>query len=808
MVNLDLNTSYNPKGGNSPVSPVSSPQPQPPAQAQDAPGYQPWNPANILPAMGASVNKILLGAPQAIAGVFTGKNFGVKDPATLEAMNKGGQMGDIGATGLSMVGAPEYVLGKGLLAGAEALGAGRGLGGVLLSKLAPEAADAAPELASTLANNAGYGAKLASQLGTMKQALQQGAGSILDKLGTGLGTLDNAATLGGAVRQNIAYNMIPSAINETTSGNHNYWGTLGEGALGVPQGVAGNLIGKIVGGIKNLPTALDTTSSDFTRDWLGSTFGTSAKNLKAGLVNGSMASEETVDGMLNNMATTLDKYGISTKNQARDLLKTAGNIFDQAGQAYDATGGITADQLFDQATSSPVVAKYLQAYKAKGNQNILDMLDNINGVESYSDQRQILNNWFQSATKSADPAMNAMAPVTTDIKQIIDNEAFDRLPPEAQMALGGNTVDDAKQIWGALTPIRKALSTGALKPDKLGIGSDTFAKLAMFAGPNPASAAVALFGNKVTGVAANAANQMIGGVKKAVAPGLQELAQSPAVAAIANSPIVNTLSKQGGLYGQLTGPAMNALSQGLGTNTNYQLPASGDNSQLAASGDNSKLADSGYGSKLAAGGPAMNLGGSAVPSLNAGYNPKATGVNANPNARLEYGLQQEYYKAMGGMGGAPTMANPLYAQWHAGMMQGLANDPNGARERIKLSYFNDPDNQALALKQFDLNEGLGENLAGAMPTMGGGLGAIPTPIPGLAQGISGITNQGATINRNALYNTIKEQAGKEAADSVDRILSRASPGSDPTALQNEIMDIIYSYNPRMRNVNLKAQGAK
>ena len=253
---------------------------------------------------------------------------------------------------------------------------------------------------------------------------------------------------------------------------------------------------------------------------------------------------------------------------------------------------------------------------------------------------------------------------------------------------------------------------------------------------------------------------------------------------------------------------MNALSQGLGTNTNYQLPASGDNSQLAASGDNSKLADSGYGSKLAAGGPAMNLGGSAVPSLNAGYNPKATGVNANPNARLEYGLQQVYYKAMGGMGGAPTMANPLYAQWHAGMMQGLANDPNGARERIKLSYFNDPDNQALALKQFDLNEGLGENLAGAMPTMGGGLGAIPTPIPGLAQGISGITNQGATINRNALYNTIKEQAGKEAADSVDRILSRASPGSDPTALQNEIMDIIYSYNPRMRNVNLKAQGAK
>jgi len=691
-------------------------------------------------------NALTLGGLGSLYQLISGKkDFGLESPTAQEAYKSGNKAGEIGSYFL-----PMGAIAKGAVKGGQALA--KGLEGAITAskygKGAVEGLKAADALKaaggpSQVDKVLNYLAGSSGKKGIVQSATRSG--------------LDSAAQ--AAIRNATGYTDEFDPTGERGVGN--VMGQLGSGALG---GGIGGALGKLLGKTKNLSRGLENVGEDMERDWIANRFGVNTKAFRAGLQKATGASEKQVDKMMVDMGTTLRKYGVNTKNDARGLLENVGKTFDNAGEAYS-KAGIKPSELLEKIKQQPEVVRFIKTYGQAGEAKLNDMLKQLDNLESYADQRALLNEYFEAARRTGlsgkqGPMLSSTGNVTTDIKQVIDDTAWDALRSQGGDVINGLDIAAAKEIWGKLTPIRKALAMDALKPESLGIGSDTASKLAMFGlipGGAPAAAGAAIIGNAAVKGINKLGNTAAGYAKQALAPIVRGAAENPIVQKIADSPLVEKAAGTGAGIGR----AINAAE-------------SANKMDLEPTQAEKELA------------PMETLPGQEAKDTAPG--------EPVPGAMrlLDNGIKRKFNLRTKGYYGLADDSNPLYQKYKAQAMDILTRDTGDVDwYRASKAMFVDPDQAANFINALDTKSIMAKNMPSIGPAIGGNVFGIPAPgagaaIASLPSFLGG--NSEAMGSRDRIIELIKQLGGDAASKEAIKVMDKANSKAGLTEKLTDILN--------------------
>ena len=711
-------------------------------------------------ALGAGLgNSLLFGIPQAIANLASGH------PDTIKRAVVGNDTtGDL---------AQEY-------AGGNFIG---NVAPIVLSGGAAAIPDASKSILAKALKGA---AELQSPTTIAGKALAATGAPVIGRIGQGLAKLGTTGNVAGIALKAGLDAGTQQAIREIgqqdpAAAQH----IIAAFGLGAGTGAAVGALGK---GLNNAPQILDEAQANANKDFLGGAFGITGKDLKRSLASSSV-SENVVDDLVNTAAQTARANGATNVADAKNLFERVGQTYQLANKAYDAAGVVPSQDFLTDALNNPVIGAFISKHGKQGEDWLLDTLQAMDKAGTASEQRALLSKQqidsFKAFDRGPDPVTGInfpadQGPAATALKGIFDEKVMSIAKASGidSESLTGLTLDQAKKIYGDLTPIRHALSREAAKVDKT-IPSDSGTAINLLLSGavvgNPLSLLIAGGGGKMIqkaiGKAGNAASA---GISGGMADTLGTLATNPAIGSIATKPIIG--GQTIGTYAQKVAPAFGRLAGAIGVGgqptSTYTPPKPQDMMPLQ---------------------PMPQFGG-AQPQ-NASYTPPqpqvTTDILGNDISNQAFqdsvnqGLQRQWFATTNGspMYGPPTMQNPRYAQWATGVMGAMTTNGKIDPQKIAPLLFTSKE-QADAYKAYASAKQIATSLA--QPATG-----AAGPFYSLT---AGLLNPNAKNAAAGIAGAVEKLAGKSAADQVKVYITR-NGNMNPAQLWQNVDAIIKQYNP-------------
>ena len=670
-------------------------------------------------------NSILFGIPGAIANIISGKANTLQN-----AVAGNDPTGELGKT---------YNLGK--VAG---MGGNLAIGGVgsAVAKLAGAGSTAAKigEAAATVTSPTTLLGKAFAAGGA--KALGEGL-QTLGTTGNAIGTGMKAALDSGTVQ---AINEVGQKDPEAAKN------ILLSSLTGFGVGAVSGGIGKALSNVSTEGMAQQAAEANKT--YLSTAMDVKKTDLKFAMKNASQ-SEGSINDMINNAAQTAQKYSTQTKQDARTLLGNVSKTYQLANKAYDSAAIPSSQVIGSDVMADPVVQKFMSDHPNQGPEyikNVLGELDKNTG--DVSAQRDILNSEWLNGNKAfmghrapigTNPAdtigfTQDTAPVATAIKGHLDDAVMD----SAQQAgidtksQTGLALNEAKEIYGAFTPIRHSLARQALTVDPLIQGDSGTALSLLLSGAATGTGigpVLAMGGSKIIQkVGRGVANQVAAETSPTMAKGF---------AAASKSKVPTAISE--------IGTGLNAASPAIGRFVGGQVAPTAGQEQPGQS-SNQPMAET----------PGFPV------------DPKSPQFQA----QLDQGIRQGWIQR-GGNVNDPNFTSPQFQRFSNEIKRQIsAAGPNAARVAAPVLFPTNPQNREAYLNFLGQNEDIAAKYPGAQ---------FGNPVSTAIKGLPLVGNPAAMTARAQFQDAItKATGGAGAGKALMTQLDRANPKDRPAIIANAL----------------------